>query len=182
MRRHFHTEQWLPYSVETVFAFFSSPANLPRLLPLWQHARIESLDLKPPSAGPDSPLRIPAIPAGDGTDVTLSFRPLPIFPLRLRWVARIEDFRWNEGFCDRQLTGPFRYWRQCHIMRAAPSPKTGEPGTILEDQIEYELPLGALGRLADGLIVRRQIAGLFRYRHKRTAELLPQFAATLFPH
>ncbi len=40
MRHTFQTEQWLPFPVELVFAFFAYPENLPRLMPAWQKARI----------------------------------------------------------------------------------------------------------------------------------------------
>ena len=176
MRHQFHAGQWLPYPLELVFAFFANPANLPRLTPAWQRARLDAIELKPAAPPPESTVR-PHIAAGDGTKLTLSLRPFSILPLRLSWQARIEDFRWNEGFADVQLRGPFRYWRQCHLMRPSASSTTGAPGTLLEDQIEYELPFGALGAFADSLAVRRQIATLFRFRHQRTLELLPSFAA-----
>ena len=87
-------------------------------------------------------------------------------PVRLKWDALIEDFRWREGFCDRQVSGPFKYWRHCHSVRSDAA------GTLLRDAVEYELPLGALGRLANALAVKRQIAGIFALRHRRTLELL----------
>ena len=176
MRQQFHAGQWLPYPPELVFAFFANPANLPRLTPAWQRARLDAIELKPAAPPPDSTLHL-HIAAGDGTKLTLSLRPFPMLPVRLSWEARIEDFRWNEGFADVQLRGPFRYWRQQHLMRSSASANTGAPGTLLEDQIEYELPFGALGALANVLAVRHQIFSLFRFRHQRTLELLPLFAA-----
>lgn len=176
MRQHFQAEQWLPYPLELVFAFFANPANLPRLTPAWQRARLDRIELKPAPPPPESTVR-PHIAAGDGTKLTLSLRPFPLLPVRLSWEARIEDFRWNVGFADVQLRGPFHYWRQRHLMQASASATTGAPGTLLKDEIEYVLPLGALGALADSLAVRRQIAALFRFRHQRTLELLPSFAA-----
>ena len=38
---NFQAEQWVPYPIEQVFAFFSDPANLPRILPPGQRARID---------------------------------------------------------------------------------------------------------------------------------------------
>ena len=84
----------------------------------------------------------------------------------------IEDFQWLEGFCDVQMRGPFRRWRHCHTVVAATSPVTGEPGTLLRDSVEYELPLGPLGKVANLVFVRRQIGRIFRFRHRRTLELL----------
>ncbi|HEY5214106.1 MAG TPA: SRPBCC family protein, partial [Acidobacteriaceae bacterium] len=52
MRLRFHTEQHLPYPIETVFAFFADPANLPRLMPAWQRARIDHATFVPPPPPP----------------------------------------------------------------------------------------------------------------------------------
>jgi ligand-binding SRPBCC domain-containing protein len=172
MPHHFHAEQFLPYPLETVFTFFADPANLPRLMPPWQCARIvDATYLFPPRPEREFP-GSEAIIAGDGTTLTLSIRPIPFSPVRLSWVALIEDFRWLQGFCDVQLRGPFRTWRHCHTVTTATSPTNGEPGTMLRDTVTYELPLGPLGRLANLLFVRRQLAGIFSFRQRRTLELL----------
>ena len=166
MRFHFQTEQRLPYPIEMVFAFFADPANLPRLLPAWQHARIDESFLVAPQP-PQQPFPgFKRIIAGSGTRVTLSFRPIPFSPIRIKWDALIEDFRWLEGFCDVQLRGPFRYWRHCHTL------ETHRNGTLLHDEVEYELPLGPLSFIADKLFIQRQLAATFAYRQRRTLELL----------
>lgn len=172
MRHHFHAEQWLPYPRELVFAFFANPENLPRLMPKWQKARIEEATFAPPPPRPDGTPRYPGMAAGSGTRLTISGRPFPLSPLRLPWEALIEDFRWNEGFCDVQVRGPFAYWRHCHSVEARPSAETGAPGTVVIDDVRYEPPFGKAGEIADKLAVARGMAIMFRYRQKRTAQLL----------
>jgi len=172
MPHHFHVEQFLPYPLETVFCFFADPANLPRLIPAWQNARVENATYIFPPAPPYEFAGCEAIIAGSGTTLRLTVRPFPLSPVRLRWDAMIEDFQWLEGFCDVQMRGPFRRWRHCHTVVAATSPVTGEPGTLLRDSVEYELPLGPLGKVANLVFVRRQIGRIFRFRHRRTLELL----------
>ena len=50
MRYRFTAEQNIPYPLETAFAFFADPANLPRLMPSWQDARIDTATfVAPPS-------------------------------------------------------------------------------------------------------------------------------------
>jgi len=44
----------------------------------------------------------------------------------------------------------------------------GEDASALVDEVEYELPLGALGRLFGAPIARRQLERLFAYRHEVT--------------
>ena len=168
MRYHFQVEQWLPFPVEYVFRFFSNPANLPRLMPDWQKARIDesTLTLPPPSAS-----NIPGTPvAGAGSRILLSFRPVPFSPIRLHWNAQIDEFAWNDHFCDLQLTGPFAYWHHCH--RVSAETRHNVTGTLLRDDLHYEVPFGPLGQFANWLAVSAQIRTAFAYRHARTSELL----------
>lgn len=180
MPHTFHAEQWLPFPLELVFAFFANPENLPRLMPAWQKARIEEASFAPPPPRPPDTPRLPGIVAGAGTRMTISFRPFPFSPMRLPWDAEISEFAWNDHFCDIQHRGPFKSWRHCHRLstksRTNPDGSV-QPGTLLVDQLEYALPLGPLGSLANTLFVRYQIRSIFRYRQQRTADLLPKFAA-----
>ena len=178
MRHTFQAEQWLPYSLEQVFAFFSNPENLPRLMPRWQTARIEEASFAPPPPRPPSALGFlfKGVVAGAGTKMTISFKPFPFAPFRIPWDAEITEFVWNDHFCDVQHRGPFAYWHHCHTLRTE---KRGEvDGTLLHDKVEYELPLGPLGELGAKLFGSAQFKSIFNYRHKRTAELLPMMLAT----
>ncbi len=168
MRLHFHTEQKLPYPIEAVFAFFADPANLPRLMPAWQRPRIDHATFVPPPPPHEPFPGSDRITAGSGTRLSLTIRPIPFSPIRIPWDALIEDFRWLHGFCDVQLRGPFRFWRHCHTVEIHRS------GTLLRDDVEYDLPLGPLSLLADKLFVHRQLAATFRFRQRRTLELLAQ--------
>jgi ligand-binding SRPBCC domain-containing protein len=172
MHYTFHSEQWLPYPVDLVFAFFANPENLPRLMPAWQKARIEEATLAPPPPIASSVLSSRA--AGVGTKLTISFHPFPHSPSRILWEAEITEFVWNDHFCDQQLRGPFAYWHHCH--RVQPQTRTddsGAPisGTLLHDEVKYKLPLGKLGDIADSIIAW-QLHRTFAYRHSHTLELL----------
>jgi ligand-binding SRPBCC domain-containing protein len=175
MSHTFQSKQWLPYPVEVVFAFFSNPDNLPRLMPSWQKARIEEISITPPPPQPVTSSRPSSIAAGAGTKLTISFRPFPYSPIRVPWDAEISEFLWNDHFCDRQLRGPFAYWHHCHhVMSVTRTDCSGSPttGTLLEDKVDYELPLGIFGNIANSLFVASQLRSAFAYRHARTAQLL----------
>jgi len=188
MRHTYQAEQWLPYPPELVFSFFANPENLPRLMPPWQKARIEEAAFAPPPPRPTSSTPQRGIAAGAGTRLTLSFRAFPLSPVRIPWDAEISDFVWNDHFCDIQHRGPFKYWKHCHHITAQtrPAPAGAQPapgtpsaaaapptsGSLLTDHVHYELPLGPFGDLANTLLMRRQLRSTFRYRHRRTAELL----------
>jgi ligand-binding SRPBCC domain-containing protein len=173
----FHSQQWLPLPTELVFAFFANPANLPRLMPAWQQARIEEATIvsPPPLLSPSALAKaLSTFAAGAGTRLTLSFRPIPFSPVRLKWQAEIDSFAWNHQFSDVQLRGPFAHWHHTHTL--TPETLIGEsgnaiPGTLVRDEVQYQLPLGKLGDLAHPMIAR-QLRRTFDYRHRRTRELL----------
>jgi ligand-binding SRPBCC domain-containing protein len=171
MRHTFHAEQWLPYPVDLVFVFFANPENLPRLMPSWQKTCIEEVSLAPPPPIASQPS---SLVAGAGTKLKISFRPFAYAPIRISWNAEISEFVWNDHFCDRQLRGPFASWHHCHHVRPQTcTDDSGAPisGTQLHDKVEYELPLGKLGDIAD-IMINWQLQKTFAYRHTRILQLL----------
>jgi ligand-binding SRPBCC domain-containing protein len=89
-------------------------------------------------------------------------------------VALIEDFRWNAGFCDVQLKGPFAYWRHCHSVRD--EMRDGRPGSVVRDEVAYRLPLwpvSVVGSPLGDLGMR----AMFGYRQRQAEVLLRQLAA-----
>ncbi len=173
MSHTFEAEQWLPFPLEGVFGFFANPENLPRLMPRWQRARIEEAQFRAPPPRPVGTPVLPGVVAGAGTRMTISFRAFPMSPIRVPWDAEITEFVWNDHFCDVQHRGPFRLWKHCHRLTAEAREVAGRetPGTMLRDHVEFEPPMGVLGQLGMP-VVRMQLASMFQYRHRRTAELL----------
>lgn len=181
MRYTFQTEQWVPYPVELVFAFFANPENLARLMPAWQRPRIEEASyVAPPPrpAEPDPARRFHSFAAGAGSQFTISFRPFPYSPIRMPWEAYITEFEWNDHFCDEQRRGPFGYWRHCH--RVAEEPRGDMAGTRIADDLAYELPFSFFteraNSLANSLIVARQIKSIFKFRQASLEAHLQQLA------
>ena len=174
MRHVFESEQFLPVPREAAFAFFANPQNLPPLMPHWQKARIDEVTWQPPPPRPEGTPVLPGVAAGDGTLLLITARAVPGFPLRGDWHAKIEDFRWNEGFCDVQLQGPFAYWRHCHSVRDAVSPE-GAHGTAVHDHVTYELPFSAVSD-AGVSAAKAALAATFTYRQQQAARLVPAYA------
>ncbi|CEK18356.1 hypothetical protein CWRG_02139 [Chthonomonas calidirosea] len=83
--------------------------------------------------------------------------------------TRIVVYEPPYGFTDRQEAGPFRRWQHRHRFEALDPNKTR-----LSDSVEYEVPMGWLGTIADRAFVRRNVEALFAYRHRRTKEILEQ--------
>lgn len=85
-----------------------------------------------------------------------------IFPYR--WEAIASDYRRGVGFVDVQRSGPFAAWKHYH--RFLPQ---GAEQSVLEDEVEFALPLGAVGRWLVSHAVQRRLDRVFRYRHTTTA-------------
>ena len=84
-------------------------------------------------------------------------------PIRLGWLARIAALE-PRRFVDEQVRGPFARWRHEH--RFEPE---GDGSTCrLVDAIEFALPLGPLGRLFGGALIRSKLERMFTYRHAIT--------------
>jgi len=81
----------------------------------------------------------------------------------LRWRTRIERVD-AAGFVDCQLRGPYRCWYHEHRFERSTR------GTEMIDRVWYAPPLGALGRIAQWLVVAGQLRRIFAHR-RRCAQL-----------
>jgi ligand-binding SRPBCC domain-containing protein len=171
MSRHFESEQWVPAPVERVFAFFADPHNLPRIMPPGLGTKLVKLSLVPPRfpAGkvPPGTLRM----AGAGTEMTVAFRVLPYVPMHERWVVNISEFSFNQYFQDVQKQGPFRTWQHIHSFESMP--QGGVVGTLIRDEVEYEVGFGAVGRALEVLIFQQVFRFTFSYRKQALEKIFP---------
>ena len=86
--------------------------------------------------------------------------------LPLKWRTLITDYQPPRFFVDEQLKGPYRLWKHRHEF------KEENGASMISDRVEYELPLGILGRMAHTVIVARQLKGIFAYRQRAIAGVL----------
>jgi len=92
------------------------------------------------------------------------------FGVRQRLTSRITEFDPPNRFVDEMVRGAFTRFRHEHQFLSIPD------GTEMVDTFDYTSPLGPLGRLADGLFLRRYMTRLLRDRNaylKRVAESAP---------
>jgi len=92
------------------------------------------------------------------------------FGVRQRLTSRITEFDPPNRFVDEMVRGAFARFRHEHQFLAV------QDGTEMVDIFDYTSPLGPLGRLADGLFLRRYMMRLLRARNaylKRAAESAP---------
>lgn len=141
---HLHRVAAVPASLGETFAFFADAANLERLTPPWLRFSI----------------RTPApIVMREGTviDYRIRMRGLP-----MAWRSCIDVWEPGVRFVDRQIVGPYRWWRHEHRFEAFYG------GTLVEDSVEY-LPRF---RLLSGRLVERELARIFGYRQYALKQIL----------
>lgn len=131
-------------SPERVFEFHEQPDVLSLLIPPWESARVVQ------------PAKISEV----GSQAILETKVLG--PIKVQWIAQHTAYDPPRLFEDVQLKGPFRSWRHRHII------EPHADGAILRDQIDYEPPLGFLGRAFAPLLVQKRLQKLFAYRHDVT--------------
>lgn len=165
MPQHLEFEQWVPFPIERVFAFFSNPENLPRIMPAASATKLDALNRV--DAGDKA--------AGVGSTIVTSFRVFPFLPIRAQWIARITEFEKNHYFADVQDKGPFKSWHHRHELRE--ETMVGVAGTLVRDVIDYEVGFGFVGGIVNALLVRRQMQSTFAERQKVLPKLLSEMPA-----
>ncbi len=132
--------QFVARPIDEVFDFFSRPENLGRITPASMGFEFltEDRDMR------------------DGLEIRYRIRPLLGIPLT--WTTKITGYEPPNRFADIQLSGPYRRWEHTHTFEAVPG------GTLVHDEIEYEVPLGPLGDLANKLVVRSELRRIFGHR------------------
>jgi ligand-binding SRPBCC domain-containing protein len=145
---HFVKESTIAAPPEVVFRFHESPDALRHLIPPWEKMKVveSSGSLKP------------------GSKVVLQGH---MGFIQIRWVAIHTEYDPPHLFADRQESGPFALWYHRHRFL-----DDGQGGTILRDEVEYQPPLGIVGRLFGGWLIRKKLERMFTYRHDTTRRLI----------
>ena len=142
----YHRRSPMPASADDLYAWHARPAAFQRLQPPWESVQVVDQQGS----------------FGEGFKVTI--RATLFGPIGKDWVAQVFDVEPGRQFRDRQLAGPFAEWTHTHAMLP-----DGTDTSVLDDTIEYRLPLGAVGEFFASGTVRDRIGRMFAYRHALTA-------------
>jgi len=138
--------------IAEAFAFYGDARNLERITP--PLLRFEVITPRP-------------IEMGVGTLIEYRLR---LHGVPVRWRTRIETWEPPRRFVDVQIKGPYSLWEHTHTFE-----EDGPEATIIRDRVRYSIPFGPLGRIADRLLVQRDLKQIFDYRRDAVArELLLQ--------
>lgn len=141
-----------------VWDFHSRVSGLEALTPAWMNLTVEHVV---DAAGDPDPEVLET-----GSQIQLSSRPFGVGP-RQRFVSRIVEREKRDGsayFVDDMQEGPTEHWEHTHSFFA-----DGDE-TVVRDRVEFRLG-GTLGRAVGPLAVVG-FEPMFRYRHRKTRELL----------
>ena len=145
--RTIHRVQSIPAPLPGVFSFFCDACNLDRITPPWLHFKFLKQTDREIKVG------------------TLIYYQLAWHGLPLAWTSRIEEWCPPTLFIDIQLKGPYRLWHHTHSFEAC------DGGTLMRDTVKYGLPMGTLGELGGGWLVRRDVERIFNYRAEQISAI-----------
>ena len=122
--------------IEQTFDFFSNASNLERLTPPWLRFSIRS-----------------AVPVLMHEGAEIEYR-IHVYGVPIRWVSVIEVWEPGMRFVDRQVTGPYVWWRHEHRFERA------DEATRIIDDIEFAPRMAWI----TGRRVKRDVELIFDYR------------------
>ncbi len=135
----------IPHDAETAFDWHGREGAIERLLPPWQNVRVVET-----TGGIADP----------GSEVELE---TAFGPIRTHVRARHVDYRAGRSFSDELVKGPFPRWVHVHAVEPE-----GEAARLV-DTVDFQLPLGPIGRLASPLALR-ELERMFAFRQGRVAD------------
>ena len=133
--------------LDEAFGFFADAANLERLTPSWLRFSIRS-----------------PTPIAMREGVEIEYR-IHLYGIPIRWVTTIDVWEPGRRFVDRQITGPYLWWRHEHRFEAI-----GNTTRVVDD-VHYRPRVAWL----TSRLVTRDVERIFDYRQ---AELQRIFRAS----
>jgi ligand-binding SRPBCC domain-containing protein len=142
--------QFLPISQEQAWDFFSSPGNLNAITPPHMGFKVLS-----------------GFKEGDRmyAGMVIRYTVKPLLGIPLNWVTEITHVDHLNYFVDEQRFGPYSFWHHQHFFKPVKN------GVEMRDIVHYKIPFGPLGLIADKILVRKQVEGIFTYRTQKLKSL-----------
>ena len=136
------TIQNIPISIDQAWDFFSRPDNLKHITP--------------------SQLGFEIISKHHGEKMypgqIIEYTVKPILGIPLYWMTEITHVQDKQYFIDEQRFGPYSLWHHQHHFKEI------DGGVEMTDIVHYKLPLWFLGDIAQVLMVKKQLKGIFEFR------------------
>jgi ligand-binding SRPBCC domain-containing protein len=148
----FTKSQLLPITIDKAWDFLSNPKNLKKITPDYMGFNIlEKEDTK--------------MYAGQ----IIQYIVTPILGIPTKWVTEITHVKDKSYFVDEQRFGPYSLWHHKHFIKEV------DGGVEMLDIIDYKIPFGLIGRLANPILVKPKLNEIFDYRKQKLIELFGEF-------
>ncbi|MFD0752291.1 hypothetical protein ACFQZS_19205 [Mucilaginibacter calamicampi] len=147
---HLKFEQKLPIPLAETWDFFTSPLNLAKITP------------------PDMAFKVTSVFAPETKvypGMLITYKVAPLFGIKLNWMTEITQVKEHEYFVDEQRFGPYAMWHHEHHFKEI------KGGVHMTDILNYAIPYGPIGRLANTLFVGNEVNKIFTYREKAINDL-----------
>lgn len=155
-----HKKQKVNASLEEVWDFISSPANLKEITPDYMGFDITSKDL----------------PEKMYAGMIISYKVSPLLGLKMSWVTEITHVEELKFFVDEQRIGPYSIWHHQHHIKPINN------GVLMTDIVTYQPPFGILGAIANSLIIEKQLKEIFDYRTIAVEKRFGKFSEPVVQH
>lgn len=148
----FQKEQFIKSTIDTVWAFISTPQNLKKITPDYMGFDIQSQDL----------------PNKIYEGMIIAYKVKPLLGIKTTWVTEITHIKDKSYFVDEQRVGPYALWHHQHLI----IPQAD--GVLMKDIVSYKPPFGLIGSLANSLIINTKLNEIFEYRKAVIEKLLQE--------
>lgn len=144
--------QRIPASLEATWKFFSDPRNLFTITPPELNLKVTNEVESETYAGQ-----------------VFTYTVKPMLGIPFEWMTEITHVVPGERFVDEQRKGPYALWHHQHHFKAI------EGGVEMTDIVHYRLPLGLIGNLFHGPIVKGKLLDIFQYRFQKINEVFGEW-------
>lgn len=138
----FERQQIVKTSIEELWNFIATPANLTRITPEHMGFQVTS------GTVPDKMY--------NGLIISYKVKPFPLFSTT--WVTEITQIKEKHYFVDEQRIGPYKLWHHEHWLEPVKN------GILMIDKVSYVPPLWIIGGMANTLFIRNKLKQIFDYR------------------
>lgn len=146
-------KQNIPATIDKVWDFISSPHNLKLITPPHMGFKIIS--------EMDSEKMYPG--------QIIAYKVSPVAGIKLTWVTEITHVKEQEYFVDEQRFGPYTLWHHKHFIRPIKN------GVEMTDIVDYKIPFGFVGDIANSVFIKKQLQTIFDYRFKKVVEIFGEY-------
>jgi ligand-binding SRPBCC domain-containing protein len=95
----------------------------------------------------------------------IEYKVVPMLGIPVYWMTEITHVESRKYFIDEQRFGPYALWHHQHHFKEIAG------GVEMTDIVNYRMPLGFIGRMANDLFVKGELKSIFDFRSAKVEEM-----------